>query len=140
MTTAKENMKILIDQRDKLLAELEAMKHKIEGLNLAISLLDGGEGALKAISRRSGVKSYILDLLKEVGSVGLNAQKAVEMAAQRGHKVDRASVSSLLSRFKQDGTITYDGTLYRLKEFSAGNEPTPSEEGGQVVKMKAVAA
>ncbi|MDP1749738.1 MAG: hypothetical protein Q8L22_09775 [Reyranella sp.] len=134
MTTAKENMKILTDQRDKLLAEMEAMKHKIEGLNLAISLLDGGEGGLKAVSRRSGVKSYILGLLQEVGAEGLNAQKAVEMAAQRGDKIDRASVSSLLSRFKLDKTITYDGTLYRLKEFSPGNESSPTEEVGQVVK------
>lgn len=136
MSTARENMKILIDQRDKLLAEMEAMKHKIEGLNLAISLIDGGEAGLKPVSRRSGVKSYILDLLKEVGADGLNAQKAVEMAAQRGHKVDRASVSSLLSRFKQEGTIAYDGTMYRLKEFNQGNEAAPVEEGGQVVKMR----
>lgn len=135
--TAKENMKILIDQREKLMAEMEALKHKIEGLSLAISLLDGGESGLRAVSRRSGVKGYILDLLKEVGGEGLNAQKAVEMATQRGHKVDRASVSSLLSRFKQDGTIVYDGSLYRLKEFATGNEPLPTEEGGQVVKMRA---
>ncbi len=138
MSTAKENMKILIDQRDRLLAEMEAMKHKIEGLNLAISLLDGGEGGLKSISRRSGVKSYILDLLKEVGSEGLNADKAVEMASQRGHKVDRASVSSLLSRFKREEAITYDGKVYRLKEFSQGNELTPTEEVGQIIRMKAV--
>lgn len=136
--TAKENMKILIDQREKLMAEMEALKYKIEGLNLAISLLDGGEPGLRAVSRRSGVKGYILDLLKEVGADGLNAQKAVEMATQRGHKVDRASVSSLLSRFKQEGTITYDGSVYRLKEFGSGNEPSPTEEGGQVVKMRSV--
>jgi DNA-binding transcriptional regulator LsrR (DeoR family) len=121
MASRKENMKILIQQRDQLLSEIEALKNKVAGLEMAIGLL-GGETVSSTAdagspARRINVKATILDLLKEVGTTGLNAATTVEIAARRGIELDRASVSSLLSRLKREGTVNYDGEKYRLPEF-----------------------
>ena len=125
MASAKDNMKALVDQRDRLIAEMDALRNKIAGLEMAISILQTGTPELKAqprsASRRSGVKGFVLDLLKERGAGGLNAAIAVEIAQKRGVLMDRGSVSSLLSRLKQDNVVTYDGHTYRLHEFTPLN-------------------
>jgi hypothetical protein len=136
MASAKDNMKALVEQRGKLLAEMEALKNKIAGLDLAISILQKGapvgKGELAAVSRRTGVKGFVLDLLKERGSEGLNASIAVEIAALRGVLMDRGSVSSLLSRLKQDDAVVYEDNLYRLKEFATSNS-SHGEELSQAI-------
>ena len=117
-------MQRLIEQRDQLIKEMEAIKNKIAGFELAIQLLesDGKSPEIpepEARGRRSNVKTAILDLLKEVGTTGLNAQTAVEIAARRGINLDRGSVSSLLSRLKKDNVIEYDKERYRLPQFGS---------------------
>lgn len=84
-------------------------------------------------ARRSGVKSAVLDLLAQVKADGLNAAKAVQMAEARGEQLDRGTVSSLLSRLKGEGIVTYVGGLYRLREHSPDeheidllDEPAPN--------------
>lgn len=122
MATSKANMQKLIEQRNQLLKEMEALKNKIAGLELAIQLLENEPAASVpdpiTRMRKSNVKGAILDLLKEVGTTGLNAQTAVEIAARRGVSLDRGSVSSLLSRLKRDGVIEHDGDRYRLPQFA----------------------
>jgi hypothetical protein len=122
MASAKDSMKALIEQRDRLLSEMEGLKNKIAGLDMAISILQNGPEAsrqdLVPASRRTGVKGFVLDLLKERGANGLNAALTVEIAQRRGVLMDRASVSSLLSRLKQDNVVDYDGHTYRLRGFT----------------------
>ena len=80
-----------------------------------------GEPAAVAPRRRApraNVKNAVLDFLGRVGSEGLNAAIAVDMAESEGQALDRGSVSSLLSRLKNEGTVTYIGGLYRLVEYS----------------------
>lgn len=60
---------------------------------------------------------------RDVGTRGLNAQTAVDLANQRGVTLDRASVSSLLSRLKKDDVVVFDNEVYRLKEFA----PRPAQ-------------
>lgn len=119
MAKVPANMRKLIEQRDLLLKEMDAIRNKIAGLEMAISLLDGSGEPSESIRTRSttSVKAVILDLLREVGTSGLNAQQAVEMANRRGLTLNLNSVSSTLSRFKHDGAVKYDGDRYRLAEF-----------------------
>ncbi len=117
----KANVQRLVEQRDKLLAEIEALKNKVAGLEMAISLLGNDEDSqgqpLSAVARLN-LKATILDLLKEAGTTGLNATSAVEIAARRGITLNRGSVASNLSRMVKDKAVTYDGTRYRLPEFT----------------------
>ena len=122
MASAKDGMKALVDQRARLMVELEALRNKIAGLDMAISILQKGapvpKEGMTTVSRRTGVKGFVLDLLRERGADGLNAAVAVEIASRRGVLMDRGSVSSLLSRLKQDEVVTYDDNMYRLREFA----------------------
>jgi hypothetical protein len=81
-----------------------------------------GEPKVKLRAPRSNVKQTILDLLEQAGDEGLNAASAVEKAAKAGVALERGSVSSLLSRLKNEGVVTYDGSVYRLKS-KAGTAP-----------------
>lgn len=128
-----ERKQRLIQQRDQLLVEIEALRNKVAGLEMAIALFDDGGDAPSPMlrSKRSGIKDTVLDLLNEVGTTGLNGLIAVEIAERRGIHLDRQSVSSLLSRLKADGAAVYEGQRYKLKQFAGSS---PSELPLRVVK------
>jgi hypothetical protein len=112
------HMQTLIEHRDQLLKEIEALKNKVSGIEMAISLIDSG-ASYPSTGRRSAksVKTVLLDLLKEVGTTGLSAATAVEMANRRGITLNAGSVGSTLSRFKKDGIVALDGDKYKLPQF-----------------------
>jgi hypothetical protein len=109
-------MRKLLELRDALKAEIEAKKMHLEGVEMAIRAADGDPPllAIRANAVRPNVKKTLLTLLEEVGDDGLNAATAVELASRKGEKLERATVSSLLSRFKSDGLVSHDGGMYRL--------------------------
>lgn len=109
--------------------------YEIKGIERAIALVGADEKASVSGSRgrKPQIKTIVLDLLKDVGTTGLDATSAVALANTKGVTLDRGSVSSLLSRMKKDEIIHYDGTRYRLKEFAPKSEPyrptVPSHAG-----------
>jgi hypothetical protein len=109
------DMKRLLEERDRLLREAEALDQKIDGLNLAISVLEREDDQPdRRASGRGKTKELLVTLLKEAGATGLNANSAVEMAARRGIALARGTAASTLSRLKQNGVANYDGERYRL--------------------------
>ena len=107
------------DMRERL----DNIRREIEKLQAQESLLLDmlGEEPQKAIAKRApkgSVKIRVLELLESQGRSGLNAAKAVELSEANGDALDRGSVSSLLSRLKQDGVVVYDGSNYRLKKHT----------------------
>lgn len=124
----KEMKERLLREREALLRQREALDGEIRGLERAIALY--AEDSEKPRSnKRQPIKALILDLLEDVGTTGLNATTAVSLADTRGATVERASVSSLLSRLKADGIVEFDGTMYRLPKYAkAGTDMDPSRE------------
>lgn len=118
MATTKADMQRLIAQRDQLLREVEALRNKVSGIEMAIALLESDTAATMSGKSRQSVKAVILDLLGHVGTTGLSATSAVEMASRRGITLHGGSVSSTLSRFKKDNVVVYDGERYRLAHFA----------------------
>ena len=78
-----------------------------------------GEPKVKPRAPRANVKQAVLDLLTQVAEDGLNAAIAVELADAKGLRLDRGSVSSILSRLKNEQVVVYEGERYRLPQFSA---------------------
>jgi len=108
---------------DAVLRQMEVLKGQ-EAMIREMMREAGGEAPVQNVrhrAARSNVKSAVLDLLAQVGANGLNAAIAVDMASERGQNIERGSVSSLLSRLKNDGVVTYDGSLYRLAGVDAQN-------------------
>jgi CRP-like cAMP-binding protein len=127
----RADMQRLLDQRDQLLREIDALRHKVSGIEMAIALLDNTGDAKGTPRSTRSVKTVVLDLLQELGTTGLNATTAVEMANRRGISLNAASVSSTLSRFKRDGIVSLHGDKYRLSEFDAPKESTIRPLWGQ---------
>lgn len=122
------------DMRERL----DNIRREIEKLQAQEALLLDmmGEEPIRAAVKRApkgSVKIRVLELLETQGRSGLNAAKAVELSETSGDALDRGSVSSLLSRLKQDGVVVYDGSNYRLKKYAGmPNAVTPlrtSSEG-----------
>lgn len=122
MARTKADMQRLIDQRDQLLKEIEALRNKVAGIEMAITLLDG-ENASGAVRSQRSVKTVLLDLLKEVGTTGLSAASAVEMAHRRGITLHSGSVGSTLSRLKSLDIVVLQGNKYVLADYAAKAEP-----------------
>lgn len=113
-------MKPLEELRDKLKADIATLQAQLEGVEMSLRALNGEDASTltargkRTRAPRSNVKQYLLTLLDEVGADGLNASSAVERATAKGDQIERGTVSSLLSRLKNDGVVFYDGSVYRL--------------------------
>ena len=104
-------------------AEIRSLQGREAGLQRAISIVSddpvlteemiGNSGTKR--KRRSPIKDIVLRLLQENAERGLVAIDLVELAKAQGITLDRNSVSSILSRFKRDGVLDYDGKVYRPK-------------------------
>lgn len=112
----------LIDQWVRLTEQAEAMHNKIKGLELAMSIIQMGDGEgyaaeVDTSKPATNVKALLLDLALEAKAEGLNANISVKMAAKRGVDLKRGTAASNLSRLKTDGALVHDGKRYRLPQF-----------------------
>ena len=125
-----EQRKAIERQRDRLLVEIEALRNKVAGLELALSLMgtesNSPEEREKPKENR-GLRLTLTELLREAGTTGLNAISAVEVAQRRGTHLDRQSVASTLSRMKKDGELVYNGDRYKLTQFASVSEASSAD-------------
>ncbi|MEE8628830.1 MULTISPECIES: hypothetical protein [Methylobacterium] len=73
--------------------------------------------------RRQNVKGIVIGLLQERPDLGITPGIAVDMAQSRGITLEKTTVSSLLSRLKNDGVVNHDGSVYRLVSRAAKTQP-----------------
>lgn len=118
MGTLASKLQELMAMRSQLQGEIEALQNKLAGLDMAIAYFDPGSIEQEEDDApKTSVKNTLIALLEEAGMKGLNSSLAIQKAARRGIKLERGSVSSMLSRFKRDGIACYDGERYRLKQY-----------------------
>jgi hypothetical protein len=114
MSRNRENMQKLVELRDRLASDLSRHQQAIEAIR---NQLLGVEAAIKTVGPdvsgpRRNVKRTVMELVQEAAKAGITAAEVVDRAKVKGRDLDKASVSSLLSRFKRDGTLTFDGERY----------------------------
>jgi hypothetical protein len=113
-------MQSLQERLDSILRDLDRATREVEKIKAQESLIRDmireakGEPKARLRAPRSNVKQTVLDMLERAGAVGINAAMAVEQAAQQGVSLERGTVSSLLSRLKNEGIVTFEGGVYRL--------------------------
>jgi hypothetical protein len=137
---ARTPLRLLLEQRDKLLTDVEALRNKIDGLDIAINLVSGvfvpaaSEMSVPAEAprlNRGAVSRTMIDLLRQSGEEGLKPRNVIEMAADRGINLNRGSVYTLLNRMEHSGVVVHEDAYYKLKEFvreSDRSEPLPPTE------------
>lgn len=120
-----QKMKAIEEAIAKLEAERAHIDGRIQGLREALRLQSGGVSTIdRGVSdrkriRRGNLKETVLDIAEEVGDRGITAEECVALArTNKGIDLVPGSVSSLLSRLKNDDVLFYDGQRYRLKKFS----------------------
>lgn len=111
------NVKRLINERDRLAADAQAIATRLAGLNYAIATLTGEDvpganGADKP--RRKNVKATVFQIVQEAGDTGVTAAEVVEKGATKGVALDRQSVATLLSVQKKAGALVKDGDRYKM--------------------------
>jgi len=124
MAARNQNMKALEALREQLKADIARLQNQLDGVEMSIRAVNGEVSSgrqTRVRAPRSNIKRYLLDLLKEAGAQGLNAAMAVETASKRGEQLERGTVSSLLSRLKGDGVVSYDGSVYRFMTEKAAS-------------------
>jgi hypothetical protein len=116
---AKTPLEHLIDERDRFIFEMEALRNKIAGLDIAIKLVftEPERSSSVAASGKVRVSDTIVELLRESGQRGLTPTVLVELAAARGIMLNRGSVYTILNRMVHVGTVTHENTKYKLQEF-----------------------
>ena len=117
-----QHLQRLRDELARINGEIRTLEGRRDGLLLAIAVVndDPVDAPSHATARdatrkpRGPLKEIVLRLLSENEERGLVAVDVVDLAKAQGHDLDRNSVSSLLSRFKRDGIVEYDGKKYRI--------------------------
>jgi hypothetical protein len=117
MARKKVQMQKLIDLRERLQGNIaqhqkamEALQNQLLGVEASIRALSTDGNAAAPKSRN--VKRTVMELVNEAGKLGVTAAEIVERAFAKGRTLERPSVSSLLSRFKREGALTFDGERY----------------------------
>jgi hypothetical protein len=112
----------LLEERDRLLKQQEALQNQLIGINRAISLM-GGDGEIQperpqARERVRNMKDTVLGLLSEAGESGLTVIQVLEKSLRHGVHLERNSVSSLLSRLKREDVLEMTDGRYFVKKPS----------------------
>lgn len=131
MAKTRADMQRLEELRERLLADiatqdraLQALQNKLAGVDAAIAAMRGTAApADHTPSRRRNVTRTVMEIIEESGTNGVTVGEVLERAAVRGKELDRASVSSLLSRNKREGLLTFDGERYHVAS-PHGPQPT----------------
>lgn len=128
MARNKEQMQRLIELKERLAAAIEqhqraieALQNQMVGVNAAIKVFGAEPGAVPA--PRRNVKRTVLEVVQEAGRIGVTASEVISRAAAKGRALNAGSVASLLSRFKQDGVLIFDGERYFPAPPQAPQEP-----------------
>jgi hypothetical protein len=112
---ASTALRQLISERDKLQAEIEALRNKVGGLEIAIKLVSDEGSQTPATERISRVSETLVNLLRSAGDNGLKPKEAIELAERNGKHLNRGSVYSLLNRMERTGVVVHENARYRLR-------------------------
>jgi hypothetical protein len=121
-------MQKLMERRAQLVTQAKEIHDRLAELDLMISMLRGEESNAMEASpvpptprRRKNVKRTVMDLIGKADTVGVTAAEIVDRARILGHNFDRGSISSLLSKFKAAGALSFDGERY----YPSSKAPSP---------------
>lgn len=119
---ASGKMKIVEERLTEKRNELERVKAEIALLEDILAEAAGKPRPSTGRQTRTPIKKHVLTYMERQGVEGVSANMVLEMAAKDGIELERASVSSLLSRLKAEGTALYLNDRYVLKEHARSDQ------------------
>jgi hypothetical protein len=124
---ARGIMKALLERRSQIDDQVNELMVRRAEIDLMLARLNEGESPppSETPARRRNVKKTVMDIVNVAGGAGVTTSEVIERAKVFGRDLDRASVASLLSKFKGAGALTFDGERY----YPASKTP-PHNPGG----------
>jgi hypothetical protein len=116
-------MKKLDEQIAMIDRQIQELQIKRQGLTEFRATLAGEPEAPAVKKRVTNVKPMVLDIMREAGAEGATSAEVYELARQINPAVGRDTISSVLSRLKGDGALSYSGERYYEKQYA------PSQSG-----------
>jgi hypothetical protein len=104
------------------------LQGRIESIKAALAIARDepvpGVPDVKSRMPRGAVKAHVIRLVTENAERGLVATDLVDLAKAQGIELDRGSVSSLLSKLKEDGVFDHEkGGGYRPAKPASPKQP-----------------
>lgn len=108
MTRTPAAIRRLIERKETLQLEVEKLKARIDEIDETVSLLETQDTSIN-------VKSFLIELLRDAGDLGLTVNEVIRVAAEKNVTLNKGSVSVTLSKFKREGLVDYQDRRYSLK-------------------------
>lgn len=125
MTTAREQMKMIDGELDRIRMEIARLKAQEEVLLSLRARMNGEPEQLPQKTRSPAIKPLVLDIMRESGWAGRTSGEVDELVRAKVPTVAKDTVGSVLSRLKSDGALSYDGQRYYVKEFAPKASENP---------------
>ena len=146
MKRESEQMKRLLEMRERRVAILRDLEQRVAQEKFGLTVLDeaiaasrGEQVAAPVAARKRNTKKTVMEIINSADG-GVAASDVVEKAAAKGHQLKVRSVSSLLSKLKADGVLTFDGERYHVVRGAPNSGPTTTGTtiltGGSAVPKK----
>ena len=123
MAKIPEKMKRLNELKDQQAAEVADLERKLADARVRLNAYEKAIAAVEGTvlpsgprSRQSNVKRTVMGIINDAALTGITAAEVVDRGNAMGKALEKRSVSSLLSRLKREGTLTFDGERYRAVE------------------------
>ena len=126
--TRGAHMKMLEERRRQIDAEINQLMIRRAEIDLMLARSRGEADSTPTNEpprRRRNVKKTVMEMIDMAGSAGVTAAEIVDRARTIGRELDRGSVSSLLSKFKAQGALTFDGERYYAASKAPPADPPP---------------
>lgn len=133
MATAKENMKMIEQELERVRGEIEKLKVEEALLLKMLAKMTGTTiPSPKTRTRSPSVKPVVLDVMREAAFDGATTAEVDDLVRRKVPSVAKDTVGSILSRLKSEGALVYVGERYYEKQY-APKEPTPFDKGLRAV-------
>lgn len=128
MATARDQMKMLQEELDRVRASIDKLRIEEDTLERMLRRMNGQSGSKRERPRSPSVKPLVLDVMKNAGTRGATSVEVDQLVRRDVPSVAKDTVSSVLSRLKADGALVYEGDRYYEKQFAP--EPKPASSIG----------
>jgi hypothetical protein len=130
MASAREQMKIIDGELERVRAEIERLRAEEAVLMGLRSKMSGDPEPKRSKTRSPNVKPVVLDVMHNAGPTGATSAEVDQLVREKVPTVAKDTVGSVLSRLKSDGALVYDGERYYEKQFAPGPKNGPLNAGG----------
>ena len=130
----KQMMALHQGEEARLLKEIDALQNQLVAVRRMMRLLGGDPEVDESQPRQrrktpSPIEDAVLGLISEFKDTGLAVGEVMELSEKRGRPLDRASVSSLLSRLKREHVLVAVGDG-KYRPAPPAPPPSPEQNGG----------